>query len=104
MSGHVSISLPLTIYVLYRLLSKLNDVPKRPIVFNGVLMIMLTAPGIYFTIGNRANAGFRLYNNEINLKYDRLMNEGIKFTPRGSSIALSKECFDWSYQFQVLGE
>lgn len=104
MSGQVSISLALTIYVLYLLLSKLSGVLKTRGIAQGALMTILAALGIYFTIANKANASFCLYNNDINLKYDLLMNQGINFIPRGSTIGFSDECFYWYYQCQLRGD
>lgn len=101
MSGQVSISLALTIYALYLILSKLNNVLNIPVITNGILMIILIALGIHFTMGNKLNISFNLYNNDINLKYDLLMQEGIAFIPKGSSVAFSDECFYWYYQCKL---
>lgn len=104
MSGHISISLGLTIYVIYLALQKLNEVLRISVFADLVLTIFLLTIGIHFGIGNKANASFGLYNNDINLKYDLLMHEGVDFIPRGSSIAFSDECFYWYYQCKLRGD
>src|SRR5258708_39209896 len=73
-------------------------------VTDAVLIIILSVLGIHFVIGNKSNVSFNLYNNDINLKYDLLMQEGIGFIPKGSSIAFSDECFYWYYQCQLRGD
>ncbi|MDB5134469.1 MAG: hypothetical protein JWP37_1072 [Mucilaginibacter sp.] len=103
-SGHVSISLALTIYVLYLLLSKLNNVWRMPIIGDVVLMIFLVVAGINFSNGNKENVSMRLYDNDINEKYNLLMNEGISLIPKGSSIAFSEQCFYWYYQCKIRGD
>ncbi len=104
MSGQISISLALTIYVLYLLLSKLNEVLKLSVITDSALMIILMVLGIYIIKGNKSNISFSLYNNDINLKYDLLMQEGIGFIPKGSSIAFSDESFYWYYQCKIRGD
>jgi hypothetical protein len=104
MSGHISISLALTIYVLYLLLSKLNNVWRMPIIGDAALMAFLVVAGINFCKGNKENVSVKLYDNDINEKYNLLMNEGISFIPRGSSIAFSEECFYWYYQCKMRGD
>jgi len=104
MSGHLSISLALSIYALYLLLQKLNEVIRLPLVANAALIISLVVLGIQFTAGDKANVSFYLYDNDINLKYDLLMHEGISFIPQGSSVGFSDECFYWYYQCKLRGD
>jgi hypothetical protein len=104
MSGQVSISLALSIYLLYLLLLKLNETFKWPIVAKTALMAFLTGLGISFIIGNKANVSSGLYNNDINSKYDLIMHWGIDSIPRGSTIAFSDECFYWYYQCMLRGD
>jgi hypothetical protein len=73
-------------------------------VTNTVLMVLLIVQGIRFGLGNKANASFCLYNNDINIKYDLIVNEGISFIPKGSTIAFSDESFYWYYQCMLRGD
>lgn len=104
MSGHFSISLAFSIYALYLLLSKLNEVLRLSMIADVVLMIILIILGIHFTLGNKSNISYYLYDNDINLKYDLLMQEGINFIPKGSSVGFSDECFYWYYQCKLRGD
>jgi hypothetical protein len=104
MTAHLSISLGLTVYVIYLLLSKLNELFKTPHIADIVFAVLLIGFGVRAGIGNEANISFGLYNNDINLKYNFLMQEGIDFIPKGSSIAFSDECFYWYYLCKLRGD
>jgi hypothetical protein len=104
MSGHINISLALAMYTLYLLLSKLSDALKLSTIADAVLIIILLFLGNQSRIGNKANVSFSLYNNDINLKYNLLMQEDISFIPKGSSVAFSDECFYWYYQCKLRGD
>jgi hypothetical protein len=104
MTGHLNISLALTIYTLYLLLSKLNSALKVSFITDALLIMVLLFLVNQFRIGNTANINFGLYNNDINLKYDLLMRKGISFIPKGSSVAFSDECFYWYYQCKLRGD
>jgi len=103
LSGHISISFGLTIYSFYLILQKLNSVVKSPLFTDTVLMILLILQGIRFGIGDKMNADFALYNNDINIKYDLIVHEGIDIISKGSTIAFSDECFYWYYQCERRG-
>jgi hypothetical protein len=103
LSGHISISFGLTIYILYLILQKLNKVIKSPLLTDTVLIILLVLQGTRFGIGDKVNASFALYNNDINIKYDLIVYEGVDSIPKGSTIAFSDECFYWYYQCRRRG-
>lgn len=104
MTAHVSISLGLSVYTIYLALLKINGLFKMPLAADLVLTVLLIGAGIRVAIGNPANISFGLYNNDINLKYDLLMHEGVEFIPGGSSIAFSDECFYWYYLCKIRGD
>jgi hypothetical protein len=97
MSGQISISFALTIYGLYLSLLKLNGLLKRPVFADAVLALFLLVLGIHIGIRNQQNVSAKLYNNDINSKYDQLIQQGINFIPKGKTIAFSDECFYWYY-------
>jgi hypothetical protein len=100
MIGHLNITLGLSIYALYLVVQKI----RIPAFKDAVFAVLLIGTGVCFFIGNRANVGAGLYNNDINIKYNLLKTEGIDFIPENNSIGFSDECFYWYYLCKLRGD
>ena len=103
LSGHLSISLALTIYALYLVLDKFFNPGAHPRTASIICGVILAGFTISVVLGDGKNVNSGLYNNDINIKYTFLSN-AIKIIPRGSSIAFSDECFYLYYLCRQRGD